>query len=355
VDILNIQDIQDDKGYIDALGKKRTAEVVRDATIGEAEAKRDADIKSAEARQKGEIATANALQEISNAERERDTVQAQNTALVRAEQARIDIAAQVAAADETKKLNVAEVAAQQARTVAETELELARKTRKQAELDATVIVNAEKERDARIIKADGEREAATREGEASRIRAEKDGQGDQAMQTAQAEGRKATAAAVQAEQEAEAAGAQAKLLAEATGREALLMAEARGTEAKAQAFAKLDQAGRFLMILEALPPVINAIGNTMVAPTAQAIGDGLANIKEVRVVDLGGSNNGKSNVLSRFANMPVETIFTMAEQAKAAGFGPVAEAMLAKMGLSFSDLARDEIPVEEGETEVVEE
>ena len=41
VDVLTIQEISDEEGYLDALGKRRTAEVKRDAQIGEAEATRD--------------------------------------------------------------------------------------------------------------------------------------------------------------------------------------------------------------------------------------------------------------------------------------------------------------------------
>ena len=43
----SIRDIQDDQGYLEALGVRRTAEVKRDAAIGEAEAERDAGIKAA--------------------------------------------------------------------------------------------------------------------------------------------------------------------------------------------------------------------------------------------------------------------------------------------------------------------
>ena len=53
IDILTIQQISDEMGYLDALGKKRTAEVKRDAVIGEAQAQRDAMIKSAAADQEG--------------------------------------------------------------------------------------------------------------------------------------------------------------------------------------------------------------------------------------------------------------------------------------------------------------
>src|SRR5438034_8153778 len=53
IDILTIQQISDEQGYLDALGKKRTAEVKRDAMIGEAQAQRDALIRSAVADQEG--------------------------------------------------------------------------------------------------------------------------------------------------------------------------------------------------------------------------------------------------------------------------------------------------------------
>ncbi len=54
IDILTIQQISDDMGYLEALGKKRTAEVKRDAVIGEAAAQRDATIQSALADQEGQ-------------------------------------------------------------------------------------------------------------------------------------------------------------------------------------------------------------------------------------------------------------------------------------------------------------
>jgi flotillin len=72
VDIMNIQEISDENGYIEALGKARTAEVKRDATIGEAEAKRDADIRSAAARQAGQTAVAEADQAISDVNKAKD-------------------------------------------------------------------------------------------------------------------------------------------------------------------------------------------------------------------------------------------------------------------------------------------
>ena len=49
-----IKNIHDQEGYLDSLGKARTAEVKRDAEIGQAQATRDAAIASAKARQEGE-------------------------------------------------------------------------------------------------------------------------------------------------------------------------------------------------------------------------------------------------------------------------------------------------------------
>jgi len=54
VDVLTIQEISDEEGYLDALGKQRTAEVKRDAQIGESEALRDSKIKASIAMQEGE-------------------------------------------------------------------------------------------------------------------------------------------------------------------------------------------------------------------------------------------------------------------------------------------------------------
>jgi len=65
-----IKDIRDDEGYLDALGRKRTAEVKRDARIGEAEAERDATIASARARQEGETAQFQSQTKIAESEKE---------------------------------------------------------------------------------------------------------------------------------------------------------------------------------------------------------------------------------------------------------------------------------------------
>ncbi|KAF7236214.1 Flotillin-1 [Varanus komodoensis] len=65
-----LKDIHDDQDYLHSLGKARTAQVQKDARIGEAEAKRDAGIKEAKAKQ--EKLSAQYLSEIEMAKAQRD-------------------------------------------------------------------------------------------------------------------------------------------------------------------------------------------------------------------------------------------------------------------------------------------
>ncbi|MBI4165846.1 MAG: flotillin family protein, partial [Acidobacteria bacterium] len=88
VDVLTIQEISDEEGYLDALGKKRTAEVKRDGTIGEAEATRDSKIRSALAMQEGEKAKYDADANIAAASRDFQMKQAQYQAEVDTEKAK---------------------------------------------------------------------------------------------------------------------------------------------------------------------------------------------------------------------------------------------------------------------------
>ncbi len=379
VDVVKIQSISDEHGYIDALGKKRTAGVVRDASIGEAEAQQETDVKTAAARQTGATAQAVAEQAISTANRDRDMAIADNEAQVKAQQAQIPIAAEIAAANRTKELNVATVDAKKAEITAGIALQQEEAKRVAAEQQATVVVPAEKAKEARIIAADAGQAAAEREGEAFRIKASKEGEGERAKQEGVAAGRKALASADQAEREALAAGNKAQLLATAAGVQAdleakaagemamanairaRLLAEAEGTEKRAEAFAKLDQAGRFLMILEALPPVIAACGEAgerIVRPAAEAIGTGLGNVKEIRIVDLGGGKDGGQSLVSRFASTPVQAFFGLFEQAKAAGFGPLIDELTKRFGINLDEIipsvapAAAEPPIE-GEAKTV--
>jgi len=90
VDVLTIQEISDEEEYLNALGKRRTAEVKRDATIGEAEAHRDAKIKSSQALQEGEKAKFQADAEIAQSQRDFAIRQAQYQAEIETQKARAE-------------------------------------------------------------------------------------------------------------------------------------------------------------------------------------------------------------------------------------------------------------------------
>lgn len=402
IDLLTIQEVSDTEGYIESLGKRRTAEVVADARIGEAQALRDGDVKSAALNREGQVAKAEAATAISDAERSRDMQIADNEAKVGAQKARVPIAAEIAATQEGQTLKVARVASDKAEAEAQIDLQGVVQRRTEAEMNATVIVEATKRGEAAVIEANkkgeaavaeatkrgegavieatkkgeatvaqanAEQQAATARGEASRVMAEKEAAGALAKQQADAEGRTRLAQASQAEAEAQAAGERAKglaaaevekanLEARATGTrsqglaeaevtKARLMAEAEGIDARAQALAKLDDTGRILMILEALPPVLTTLGEVakeIMVPVAEAIGNGLGNIDEVRIIDMGGNGQvGNGNVLKQFAALPNETIFGLMEKAKSMGYGDVLKQAAAKFGFDLDKLTPDSI------------
>src|SRR5688572_626446 len=85
LDALTIQEISDEEGYLDALGKRRTAEVKRDAQIGESEALRDSKIKASIAMQEGEKVRLSTEAEIALSTRESEVRRAQYVAEIEQE------------------------------------------------------------------------------------------------------------------------------------------------------------------------------------------------------------------------------------------------------------------------------
>lgn len=72
-----IKEVRDKEGYLDSLGKKRTAEVKRDASIGEAEAERETMEKTSEAIRRGKEASFVNEQKVAEAERDLNVRKAQ--------------------------------------------------------------------------------------------------------------------------------------------------------------------------------------------------------------------------------------------------------------------------------------
>lgn len=383
IDAWAVQHIEDTQGYLTSLGKRRIAEVKRDASIGEAKALRDGNIqtaeansealtKSSEAQRAGEVAKNQNLALIAQAERDRAVKQAQFDATIATEKARTEQAGPLAKAEAERAVLVARVESERAKVEAEIRLQETHAARREAELKATVvkqaeadrqtqIIEAEGERQAAVIKAGGEKEAAVLSAEAVKLRTIAEGEANamkikalglaeaetlKAKLIAEAEANKAKllaaaegeAAMLRQRGNAEAEAVKAKLLAEAEGTKAKLLAEAEGVLKKAEAFQQLDQAGRFMSILEHAPAIIEALGtagNQVVEPAFRAIGAGLGNIERLSIVDTGSGSDGAS-ALSRLAGTAPEVFFGALQKAKALGFKP--EDLLAKIGIKLEDI-----------------
>jgi flotillin len=148
LDTLKIQNVSDEVKYLDSIGRKRIAEVVRDAEIAESNAKAEAQRSEADSRQLGEVA-----------------VQAAQTTIVQAENALRQLRAQLEAearAEEEKAL----AAAAQARAEAESALQETRQKLEQLRLQADVVLPAEAAREASKLRARGDAAAIEESGRA---------------------------------------------------------------------------------------------------------------------------------------------------------------------------------------------
>ncbi|HEX5082770.1 MAG TPA: SPFH domain-containing protein [Blastocatellia bacterium] len=116
VDVLTIQEISDEEGYLDALGKRRTAEVKRDAQIGESEAMRDSKIKASVAMQEGEKVKLESEANIAESQRSMEVKKAQYLAEIERERATAEQAGPLASARARQAVVVEEIRVDKART-----------------------------------------------------------------------------------------------------------------------------------------------------------------------------------------------------------------------------------------------
>ena len=172
-----IKDIKDDESYLDSLGQGRTAEIKRDAIIGEAEAKKESTIAAAYAEEQRMAAKLVNDTEIAKSKRDFELKKATydvevNTAKAEAELAYSLQAAKVQARIKEEEMQVKVVERQQEIKIQEQEI-----TRRERELDARVKKPAEAEkfrlekiaeadRVQRVLKAEAEAEAIAVKGEA---------------------------------------------------------------------------------------------------------------------------------------------------------------------------------------------
>ena len=159
IDIINIQDIRDERGYLEALGIKRTAEVKRDAAIGQAEADRDAMQKSETARREGEVVKADQERQIAEAEKDRDVAKQQYRGETLAANKKAEQQGPLAEARARQEVVIQEQKVLEEQQKAREKVEAAKAEAEEQKYRAEVVVPADAEKQAAILRASGEAEA----------------------------------------------------------------------------------------------------------------------------------------------------------------------------------------------------
>ena len=274
-----IRDISDDNGYLQALGKKRIAEVKRDANVAEAEAAKETKVQTAEANRLGEAARLVSETQISEATKEKEL----KVQSYRKEQETARAIADLAYDIEANKVK---------KEVTETEMQVEiTKKQKEIELAEQEAARKEKELEATIVKqADAEKYRMEKNAEAAKYKE---------IQEAQARSE-----AIRLEGTAQADATRLKGMAEVDIIREKGKAEAEAMSKKAEAYKQYNDAAVTQMVIDRLPEL------------ARAIAEPLARTEKIVVVDQGGSDGGRTGA-SKITGYVTDIITTLPETVKA--------------------------------------
>jgi flotillin len=149
LDTFKIKNISDNQGYLEAVGRRKNAEVRRDARITEANAEAEARLVAAEAKKKGNVAEAVADMSIVEAENELKVKKADLAAVANRAEARANVASDIARIEEEQKL------------------EAQRVKMNRSKYEAEVIVPARAEKEAKELRAIGDAARIAEDGRAT--------------------------------------------------------------------------------------------------------------------------------------------------------------------------------------------
>uniref|UniRef100_A0A8C6KG18 Flotillin n=1 Tax=Nothobranchius furzeri TaxID=105023 RepID=A0A8C6KG18_NOTFU len=193
-----LKDVHDDQDYLHSLGKARTAQVQKDARIGEAQYKRDSVIKEAQAMQEKVSAQYKNEIEMAKAQRDYELKKAAYDMEVNTKKAESEMAYQLQVAKtkqriEEEKMQVQVVERTQQITLQEQEIirkekELEAKVKKPAEAEKYRLERlAEAQRLQLIMEAEAEAESVRMKGEAEAFALEAKGRAEAEQMTKKAE------------------------------------------------------------------------------------------------------------------------------------------------------------------------
>lgn len=256
-----IKEVRDKNEYIANMGRPDVARVKRDADVAAAEAERDTAIKRAEAGRAAAVATAQADQERvqaqtlslakqAEAQRDLDIKKAAYIEMVKKQQAQADKAYEIQANIQQQSVIAEAVKVQQIEKEQQIKVQEAEITRHEKELIATVLKQAEIERQRIQTLAEAEKQ----------------------RQAVEAEGR-AAATRAQGEAEAEIIFKKGE-------------AEAKAMNVKAQAYQEYNQAAVVDKLITGLPEIV------------QAMATPLANVDKITIVSTGNDSAAGVNKIT---------------------------------------------------------
>lgn len=269
---VNIQDITDESGYINALGQEAASKAIAEAKVKVAEAERDGEIGAAEAARDKRVRVADANAKATDGENLATVEIANSNAERRVKEAEAE--REASAAEKVKSAQ----ALQEAYS-AEQASEQERAKREKATQQANIVVPAEIAKEKAIVEAEAKAESIRRvqQGEADAVRLEKQ---------AEADGLKAV-------KQAEADGLRFALNAEADGVEQILTKKAKGFTDIVHSAGKDNQLALLLLLIEQLPKLVEE--------QAKAVSN--LKIDKITVWDKGKGENGKSDTANFVSGM----------------------------------------------------
>jgi flotillin len=264
-----IKEVRDKNDYITNMGRPDVARIKRDADVAAAEAERDTAIKRAEAQRAAAVARAQADQERvlaetvslakqAEAQRDLEIKKAQYQETVKRQQAQADKAYDIQANVMQQQVVAEQVKVQQVEKEQQIKVQEAEILRHEKELIATVLKQAEIERQRIEALATAEKQRRTLEAEGQ-----------------------AAATRVQGEAEAEIILKKGE-------------AEARAMNVKAEAYQEWNQAAVVDKLLTGLPEIVKALASP------------LANVDRITVVSTGGDSAGLNKVTGDLTKMAAQ-------------------------------------------------
>ena len=333
IDVFNPQSITDEQGYIEALGKKRTAEVKRDASIGEAQALAESKKKATDAEREAEVVAQENERLEAEAQKNTEVAKQKYRAEIAHETAVTEQAGPLASAQQKQKVIVAEVKIEEERSRSQISVEEQNILREQKSQEAIIVVPAKAKADAQVKEAEGYKISQQSRADGDKYATIAHADAEQHKRKAEGEG---MASATKATGLADADVIQCKGLAEAQVIEKQGLARAVSINELAKAYQQFNEAALTLEVLKVLPQAIQSLGSVFGAIAAP-----MGNIDKLVVVDSGG--NGKDDsALNRFSKIGPTMLFQFLEQAKAAGID-VGD-LLSKIGIKTGNMVEKAVP-----------